>query len=224
VKARDSNTGWLLAVMLACGCEAEPAPDRADLARPVHTPLELDPLEEYEISRWWTNGRELLRLDEVGSYALYPALSRYDEPVERGRWSKTSYAALRLEPYDVLRADPIRVGVSKVRGRLTLSVPGHAPMTSIEAAPAVPEDELIGAWESQDAVLVIAPEGYRFTPRSVGLAGHAGAWRLAEGRLRLVPDAPNMRSSELIVEASDEADGKHVVLRADGESFTRQVE
>src|SRR5262245_19414436 len=62
-------------------------------------PLEFDPTEKYELAHWWSNGQQLLRLDDNAAYAVYPDANRYARPIERGRWGQVSYAVLWLEPY-----------------------------------------------------------------------------------------------------------------------------
>src|SRR5262245_35418629 len=120
----------------------------------ISTPLELDPTEHYELSRWWYNGDELLRLDDNAGYVLFDQGNRYHTPLERGRWSQQNYASLWLEPYSRLRPERKRVEIAKLDGKLALNLPKLKPMFAIDRPPAVLEDRLIGGWAGQLGVQV----------------------------------------------------------------------
>lgn len=102
----------------------------------ISTPLEFDPTEHHELARWWSNGAQHLRLDETASYALFDVANAYQAPIERGRWSRTSYAALWLEPYTTREPEPRRVSITKLEGRLALIPPGLKPMVALDGPPA----------------------------------------------------------------------------------------
>jgi len=199
----------LLICFLLPGCEST-----EDLMPPpvVHTPLALDPLEEYELGQWWTNGRQMLRLDDIGFYTLYGEMNRYHKPVQRGKWSRQSYAVLWLEPYEELKTEWIRVQVSRIEGRIALTIPKMQPMFSTERPPPVMEDNLLGQWTSDKGTLFVSGNlRYTFTPASMDIdhpgivAGHRGAWRLDDDRLLLTPDPPNMGPFEFRLEEEAEA-------------------
>ena len=198
----------LLIPFLLLGCEST-----EDLMPPlvVHTPLALDPMEDYELGQWWTNGREMLRLDETGFYALYGEMNRYRPPGQRGKWWQQSYAVLWLEPYEALRTEWIRVQISKIDDRLALTIPKHEPMFVLERPPMVMEDNLLGQWTSEKGTLFISGTlRYTLTPARVEIderamiAGHRGTWRLADDRLLLTPDPPNMGPFEFQLEGEDD--------------------
>jgi hypothetical protein len=177
----------------------------------VHTPLALDPMEEQELGEWWTNGKEMLRLDETGFYALFGEMNRYHRPIQRGKWWQQSYAVLWLEPYEALRTEWIRVPISKINQRLALTIPKYAPMYAMERPPAVMEDRLLGQWTSEKGTLFLSGNlRYILTPARAEIddpaiiAGHRGMWRLADDRLLLTPDPPNMGPFEFRVERTDD--------------------
>jgi hypothetical protein len=197
-----------LLILLPCACEST-----EDLMPPpvVHTPLALDPMEEHELGQWWTNGQEMLRLDESGFYALFGEMNRYHRPVQRGKWWQQSYAVLWLEPYEALRTEWIRVQISKINGRLALTIPKMEPMFAIERPPMVMEDRLLGQWTSEKGTLFLSGNlRYTLTPARAEIderaiiAGHRGTWRLADDRLLLTPDPPNMGPFEFRVDESDD--------------------
>jgi hypothetical protein len=178
----------------------------------IHTPLALDPLEEYELGQWWTNGGQMLRLDDIGFYALYDEMNRYHKPIQRGKWWQQSYAVLWLEPYEALPTEWVRVQISKIDDRLALTIPKREPMFALERPPAVMEDRLLGQWASEKSTLFISGNlRYTLTPAraaiegAVIIAGHRGTWRLADDRLLLTPDPPNMGPFEFRVEEEHDA-------------------
>ena len=221
-----------LLLLALCACTAEDY-----LPEPVvHTPLAFDPTDQYELAEWWSNDQELLQLADDHSYRLYPSQSRYDRPTQHGRWSRINYAALRLEPYALRDAGPVRVTITRGADELALVIPKMKPMHPVAAAPATIEDGLLGRWESERGDLSIRQgQRYSFTPRvATGqdpavIAGHRGAWRLEADRLVLLPDAPNLARMELRVEAEraggevegeDESEGDAATLRLIGPDAT----
>ncbi|MDY7110093.1 MAG: hypothetical protein SYC29_15790 [Planctomycetota bacterium] len=201
-------SAFLILPFFLCACEST-----EDLMPPpvVHTPLTLDPMEEYELGEWWTNGDVMLRLDETGFYALYGEMNRYHRPVQRGKWWQQSYAVLWLEPYEALRTEWVRVQISKIDDRLALTIPKRDPMFAIAQPPPVMEDRLLGQWTSEKGTLFLSGNlRYTLTPARAEIdqraiiAGHRGTWRLADDRLLLTPDPPNMGPFEFRVEQTDD--------------------
>jgi hypothetical protein len=197
----------MLVAILPFGCEAPPEEEPAP---PPITRLPLDPTDRYEITRWWANGEQLLRLDESGAYALYPSMNRYNEPVQRGRWSKRSYAMLRLEPYERFEREWIRVGVTRIDDRIALNMLGKPPMFAVDEPPTVHEDRLLGTWSGERGTLSLWADGsYHYsaakaaTDDPVVIAGHDGTWSLDDERIVLDPTPPMMSTIELWIEASD---------------------
>jgi len=187
---------WLLT-----GCEMTPEEELAYMYPPP--PGELlthDPTEAFEISQWWTNGSELLRLNEDASFALFNSLNRYHTPQEHGRWSKQSYAVMLLEPYSLLPQERVRVGITRTDGELTLDIPKLKPMFAIEGAPAVIEDGLIGMWLGPQGEIFLASDlRYTYSRESAtgaGLARHRGRWELSDNTLQLHPDVLAMGTFE----------------------------
>jgi len=189
----------LIALTTLASCQSEEQKREAALAE-LPTPLAHDPTDEFELSRWWTNGTHLLRLDANAYYTLYRGTNRYAIPLERGRWGQTSYAVLMLEPYDTLNAERIRVAISRIDGELALTIPKLEPMKAIDRPPTVIEDRLLGAWEGDIGVLRLNSDGtYSLTPNAsaadqlVIIAGHDGTWSVIGSDVTLTPRTPGMK-------------------------------
>jgi hypothetical protein len=190
----------------------------------VHTPLDVDPLDEIELGRWWSDGEVMLRLDPDGSYALYGSTNRYHDPIQRGRWSKPSYAYLILEPYARFEHAAVRVEVARVGDVIALEHPRFGALVELEGPPRVAEDGLLGRWLGPPGVLELFEDGrYAIAPAPaddagrVIIAGHRGRWRLDAHRLTLTPNPTGMQPIELRVETRGD---ETVLIGADVE-FTR---
>jgi len=188
----------LLSLTLILSCQSEHDKREAALAA-LPTPLAHDPTDDFEIARWWSNGTHLLRLDENAFYSLYRGNNRYATPLERGHWGQTSFAVLILEPYNRVRAERIRVGISRIDGELALTIPKLKPMKAIDRPPSVVEDRLVGAWEGEIGVLRLNSDGsYSLalhrtsTEQPVRVAGHEGAWSVAGNDVTLKPRTPGL--------------------------------
>jgi hypothetical protein len=184
----------VLTAIVGAGCASEKkkTPDPLTLS----TPLPLDPTETYEIAEWWTNGKQLLQLSEMGVYRLHDGINRYRTPIERGRWSRRNYAALWIEPYAELPREPTRISIRRVGDRLELDMRSLQPMTALETPPDVIEDHLIGGWSGDVGSLVLGSDlRYSFsrsTTRSSGpaeLASEEGGWKVQDDFLVLRPDS-----------------------------------
>jgi len=202
----------ILIVIALAACQEPPDRSEVNYASPaaVSTPLDLDPTDRIEIGRWWTNGRELLRLDPDGAFRLYATTNRHHPPLERGRWSRQSYAVMWLEPYSLLPRERVRVALSRMNGEIALSVPDLLPFFAIEQPPAVLEDALFGIWRGPLGTLQLDPTmRYTFSPdpkpaAGAALAGHRGRWRLDNGLVQLTPDAMGMGPFTLTLITGDE--------------------
>jgi len=162
----------------------------------ISTPLPLDPTESYELAEWWTNGKQLLQLTEIGVYRLYAGINHYHRPMERGQWFKRNYAALWIEPYAELPREPARVSIRKVGGELQLDVRNLQPMSAIDGPPDVIEDHLIGGWTGDiGSLLLEANLRYILHRREVrtsgpaSLASEEGGWKVQDDFLILEPDS-----------------------------------
>ncbi len=199
----------VLIVIVGAGC----ASDNKDRQDPlgVSTPLPLDPTDTYEIAEWWTNGKQLIELNETGFYRLYDGINRYRKPVERGQWSRRNYAALWIEPYAELPSEPARIPIRLVDGELELLVRNLQPMTALEVPPDVIEDHLIGSW-SGDLGLLLLGADLRYSlirneTRSSGpaaLASEQGGWQVRDDFLVLQPDSRGIRTTVVRVVVSDD--------------------
>jgi hypothetical protein len=196
-----------LAGTMVTGCESPPEEIPAP---PPITKLQLDPTDEYEIGRWWSNGQQLLRLDTSGSYALYPGMNRYAAPVERGRWSQQSYAMLRLEPYERFEREWIRVAVTRLEGRIALTMLDKPAMFDSGEPPVVREDRLVGRWQGELGAVELRSDGsYHYSASRAAvtgpivIAGHDGRWLLEGDRVMLNPTPPAMTPIDLWIEASE---------------------
>ena len=203
---------WASVLLMLLGCVTT-----ADLMPPVviHTPLEPDPTDRIELAEWWTNGRQMIQLEDAGTYWRFNSTNRYREPAEHGKWWQQSYAVLWLEPYRERRREAQRVGITKIDGKLALKVGKLEPMLPLEGPPAVPEDRLIGRWQGRFGTLRLGPDRrYAFSPpaplpdRPATIAGHTGIWRLADETVHLQSDAPNIQPIRLRVRR----DGDDLVL------------
>ena len=189
------------ALLLLLGCVTT-----EDLMPPVviATPLDPDPTDRIELAEWWTNGRQMIHLEEAGTYARFNSTNRYHDPAEHGKWWQQSYAVLWLEPYRERRREVNRVGITKIDGKLALTVGKLEPMHPLEGPPPVPEDRLVGRWQGSFGTLRLGTDRrYTFSPptplpdQPATLAGHAGIWRLADGAVLLQPEAPNIQPIRL---------------------------
>jgi hypothetical protein len=223
-----SSMRWsVLAIAMFCLLGCGSGKDREQPEIMVSTPLEFDPTEQYELSRWWSNGTQLLRLDENAGYELFSTPNRYNKPVERGRWDQQSYAVLWLEPYSKLASQRKRVSITKRDGRLALLLPKLKPMFAIESPPAVIEDRLIGTWQGPIGELTLQSD-LRYTLRpdhdddganQPAIRGvENGRWIVAASQLLLQPDAPGLQATRM----SLTIDPKKVVINAPGGALSRQ--
>ncbi len=199
----------VLIVIVGAGC----ASDNKDRQDPlgVSTPLPLDPTDTYEIAEWWTNGKQLLQLNETGFYRLYDGINRYHKPVERGLWSRRNYAALWIEPYAELPREPARISIRRVGDELELDVRSLQPMTALETPPDVIEDHLIGGWSGDIGSLVLSADlRYSFSrteTRSSGpaeLASEEGGWQVQDDFLVLRPDSRGIRPTVVRVHVNED--------------------
>ncbi|MHC5004518.1 MAG: hypothetical protein ACYTJ0_15500 [Planctomycetota bacterium] len=209
----------LLAVIaIASGCASPEQTEEPE----VHLPLDHDPTDEIVLGEWWSDGARLLRLERDGSYALYDSTNRYRSPAEVGRWDRSSYAVLWLQPYDELDTRRVRVAIDRLDdGELGLIPPGQAVLLPIDGPPAVVEDRLIGAWVGGAGRLLLREDGrYWFDPsrqggRPVGRAGHIGRWRVEGEVLHLAPEAQVVAEWTLQVVTDAEA----IRLEGDGAEY-----
>lgn len=185
-----------LAALAGAGCVSQTThQSSAAQQEPVARRLSLDPTDEYELAAWWTNGSELLHLDEDRTYQLYEGTNRYHEPAEHGAWWRQSYATLWLEPYDERPQEAARVAIRRAGGELRLDVRDLAPMSQLPDPPQVIEDRLIGGWQGDAGTLLLGADlRYRFerSPKADGLARlgtEDGAWHVEEHLLILEPNS-----------------------------------
>lgn len=186
-------------LLTATGCESKPEPVVAP-----GVPLEHDPTDKYELAEWWVGDDRLLHLDPTHAYRLYGSLNRYDPPIERGRWDHGSYAVLWLEPYLELELQHKRIPIARQHGELVVLLEDSVVLRPTVHPPHVPEDELLGLWQSTAGALRLRDDlTYEYRPSSVQrstpvmLSGHQGVWELMDDRLRLLPDPPGLGPFEL---------------------------
>ena len=207
--------------LLVAGCEK---PNTEKLKEAARTPLDFDPTETYDTPRWWTNGDELLFLDETGYYALYEGTNRYTQPSERGRWGQQNYAALWMEPYEEFPGTRIRASIRKIDDEFVLGLRSLDPMLSVEGPPLVIEDRLIGRWSGSLGSLELEADlRYVLRPRRelpqepATLAGQGGKWKVSKRFLLLRPDSPGVPPSRLLIRDEDEI----IILEAPAGSLVR---
>jgi hypothetical protein len=200
----------LLILLVAIGCASNDQKQGQDPVA-ISTPLALDPTESYEIAEWWTNGKQLLQLSEIGVYRLYPGINQYHTPMERGQWSRRNYAALWIEPYAELPRQPARVPIRKVAGELQLDVHSLQPMSALDGPPDVIEDHLIGGWTGDiGSLLLEANLRYVLHRRKVrtsgpaSLASEEGGWKVQDDFLILQPDSRGIRPTVVRVHLDED--------------------
>lgn len=217
-------TAAILGAMICGGCKSAAEKQREAEALRTSTPLPHDPTDEVELSRWWSNGRQLLELRPDSSYALREGLNRYASPTQRGRWSQQGYAVLWLEPYTVKHQEPVRVSITRMGGQLALRLPRMTPMRPLAQPPAVDEDRFAGRWTSDTAALRLgANMRYALTPVAGSepdgpvTAGHNGVWRIDGEAVMLHPDSPVVKPLRLEITG----DGDAMTLTAGEVAFSR---
>jgi hypothetical protein len=205
---------WCLALVLVSlvACDSQP---KAEQPPPVSIPLEVDPTEKIELARWWSNGTQLLRLDQTGHYALYQNNNRYRQPLEIGRWRRGNYATVWLDPYVNRGPSPpsSRGELRRVGRQLTLDIPASGPrgavdgLMQLERAPIVVEDRMLGEWSGEGGTLLLSADGrYRYSaPFGSGMdmgrvAGHDGRWVVENEQVVLLPDYGGTIAASLILE------------------------
>lgn len=211
MRVTTSTIRLLLATVVtigAAGCATS-----QDQQQPiVPTPLAFDPTHTYDVAEWWTDGTQLLRLEESGAYAVYPGMNRYEPPVERGRWLHPAFDHLILEKYNTRPTEPRRVGITRIDGRLTLLMPNREPMRPLTNPPRVTEDALFGTWSGPDGLLTLERSmRYIFQPpdragndQPRSAIGHRGTWQLVDGVIVLRPLATRIEPKRFTVEREDD--------------------
>jgi len=201
----------VLVALAAQACEQQQREHQL-VSQVESTPLELDPTEHIELARWWSNGKEMLRLNDDASYSLYTDQNRWHAPRERGRWSQENYFRAWLEPYNSRGAERVRMGISKVDGNVSLAVDGLAPMRAIQRPPVTLEDRLTGQWNGPVGTLSLGDDGrYVLTPAAASQsqplvrAGVAGSWRVVAKELVLQPDVAGDAPTRWPIAADDKA-------------------
>jgi hypothetical protein len=212
-------------VILGCACLLAgcKSPEEKYPPPPLVTPaLNLDPTQQVELASWWTNGEQLLHLQESHAYVLREGSNRYSKPIERGRWDQLSYAVVRMQPYGQRQSEAQRVSITRFDdGQLALILPKRKPMRPLDGPPPVPEDRLIGEWVGKAGSLTLDSKlQYTFAPVSdsagdpVRLAGHQGTWSLSGEVITLVPKTPGTKAMKLTMKSA----GDDVTLTsADGD-------
>lgn len=213
----------LLVLTAIAGCASK---DKTQEPVAISSPLEFDPTEEYDLPKWWSNGKELLHLGEKGEYRRYAHNNRYHRPVERGRWSQLSYAALWLEPYTQGTLKAARATIGKENRLLVLKYRRLAPMIERELPPSVLEDRLIGGWRGAGGILRLGadlryslslppPQGAR--PATLG--SQEGAWLLEGDTILLAPDSAALPPTTVRVRDEDDT----ITLEISGAKMVRSV-
>lgn len=110
--------GIALSALAACQM-----PDDTRTQRDV--PRTTGPDERMDLTGWWSNGDQLLRLERDGRYLFYETDARHEPPLHRGRWDLRSQDRLTLEPYTELDMDTQSVDILADNGELVLRVPDY---------------------------------------------------------------------------------------------------
>lgn len=146
----------LIVWLVGCGPRADDDGDVDRLMTP-RTPLPIDPTQKIEVGPWWSNGDVLLRLDADGEYHLYADGNHRRRAVERGRWTRPSYAWLGLAPY-APNAEEARVDFVRLGDEIGLQMEHGLPLLQLSELSWMPEDDLIGTWTDGDCELVLGDD------------------------------------------------------------------
>ncbi len=164
-------------------------------------PLDFDPAHPEPIVGWWSNGRELLRLDTNGAYRMWASSDRFKRPVEVGAWRRQNYVFFDLEPYRAKPGTRIRVNMQKDQGVTELVREGMADFRWLPVPPHVLADDMLGAWVAPTEQLLVFENGRyewrRTVPQSTGITQHEGAWDTDNDVLELGPDSPAVSTQRL---------------------------
>ena len=231
------GAGLLAALLLLPACEPDRSKTESNPTPAAHspsTPLPLDPTTPVEVTGWWSNGTQLLRLRDDASYQLWNTQNRYEAPAQTGRWARQNYQSVSLEPYRTRPQDVIRGELSRNGDEVFLGLPSLRAMVRLEGPPPVFEDRLAGIWLGPGERLQLKPDGrYRVEARGSGslgaagtgvggamIAGHEGTWSVGDGVLTLVPDSPALGRERLTVVATGNGG---VSLRRGDADLTRET-
>jgi hypothetical protein len=184
------------------------------------SPIDFDPANPEPVVGWWTNGKELLRLETNGAYQLWITQDRYQRPVEVGAWRRSNYVYFELEPYRVKAGTRIKLQLIKEDGETKIDRPGTDHFRRIPVPPRVFADEAIGGWSAPNEQLLVLDSGryeYRRTA-TIGVTQHSGIWRTDGEILYLAPDSPVVDTIRL--QGVRDKEGKLELATANGR-FTR---
>ena len=67
-----------------------------DGSLPPGSVLDFDPAKPESVNGWWTNGRELMRLDPNGAYRMWLTQDRFQRPIEVGAWRRSNYVYFEI--------------------------------------------------------------------------------------------------------------------------------
>lgn len=213
---------------LVAGCTPDLSKTSSNPTPAAHrdsTPLPLDPTAPVPVEGWWSNGRQLLQLSDDGSYRLWANTNRFDIPLQNGRWSRATYAAVELQPYAIRTPERTRCDLEYSGSEVRLVIPGVEPMVRFEAAPPTVEERLVGTWRGAGGTLRLLDDGRYHAEAPAGgasqpisLAGHGGRWLYEGATLLLLPDSPTVPTVTIAVEPYGSDD---VRLRAGDGAYLR---
>ena len=186
-----------LAALLAAACS--PALLAQNSGQTPPSPIEFDPANPEPVTGWWTNGKELMRLETNGAYQLWMTQDRFQRPVEVGAWRRSNYVYFELEPYRVKPGTRIKLQLIKEDGETKIDRAGSDHFRRVPVPPRVFADDAIGAWTAPTEQLVIMDNGryeYRRTAAS-GITQHSGIWRTDGDLVYLAPDSPVVETIRL---------------------------
>lgn len=203
-----------LAALLAAACS--PALLAQNSGQVPPSPIEFDPANPEPVTGWWTNGKELMRLETNGAYRLWMTQDRFQRPVEVGAWRRSNYVYFELEPYRVKPGTRIKLQLIKEDGETKIERAGSDHFRRVAVPPRVFADDAIGAWTAPTEQLVIMDNGryeYRRTAAS-GVTQHSGIWRTDGDIVYLAPDSPVVETIRL--QGVRDAEGKLELATGNG--------
>ena len=203
-----------IAALIAAACSPGLLAQNSGQTPP--SPIQFDPANPEPVTGWWTNGKELMRLETNGAYQLWITQDRFQRPVEVGAWRRSNYVYFELEPYRVKPGTRIKLQLIKEDGETKIERAGSDHFRRVPVPPRVFADDAIGAWTAPTEQLVIMDNGryeYRRTATS-GITQHSGIWRTDGDIVYLAPDSPVVETIRL--QGVRDADGKLELATGNG--------
>lgn len=202
MRAAASVAAIAVACIVPClAADDPPAP-------PPVPKLDIDPTEQIDVRGWWSNGTELLLIQDDGGYRLWRGGNRYLPPSDIGRWDRQTYRTLWLETYRGSAHSRDRAHLRREDGVLLLSLRDLEPMKPLARPPRTREDTLVGTWSGPPGSLSLRDDGtYAFTVAKAGpqdrqpvrMGSHVGTWMVKEDAIVLGDGRRTLMTAAIVV-------------------------